>query len=335
MRRRILAATFVVLARDGRRKLQLSDVAAEAKVSRPTLDRYFGSKEGLLEAFGLYEQDNFDSGIVAAMAGLSGADRLDAALRFIVEFQSTYSLGSLADIEPEHVLNQMKRVLPIMHERIPASFPATRTRSRPRRSSVSLCATIWFAPAVPISLSPNCATPGARDVSTAHETRPGRLACQPGGDLFWNQPLFRDAGNGFTTPRISTSEPGPTSGTARAYCTRTASGRDVSSMSPRVRSAAAVTSLAYYLQTTVRTHQWLYMWRCVCRFDRLPGFDLHWCSPWFGWAAAFSARRNCCAASARATTSSPERRSSPHGRSPPSGINNPSRTVKEAFGYHV
>ena len=122
-RRRILAATFVVLARDGRRKLQLSDVAAEAKVSRPTLYRYFGSKDGLLEAFGLYEQDNFDSGIAAAMAGLSGPDRLDAALRFIVDFQSTYSLGSLADIEPEHVLHQMKRVLPIMHERISRIIP--------------------------------------------------------------------------------------------------------------------------------------------------------------------------------------------------------------------
>ena len=122
-RRRILAATFVVLGRDGHRKLQLSDVAAEARVSRPTLYRYFGSKEGLLEAFGLYEQDNFDSGIAAAMAGLSGPDRLDAALRFIVEFQSTYSLGSLADIEPEHVLHQMKRVLPIMHERIARIIP--------------------------------------------------------------------------------------------------------------------------------------------------------------------------------------------------------------------
>jgi AcrR family transcriptional regulator len=122
-RRRILAATFMVLARDGRRKLQLSDVAAEAKVSRPTLYRYFGSKEGLLEAFGLYEQYDFDSGIAAAMAGLSGADRLDAALRFIVEFQSTYSLGSLADIEPAHVVHQMKRVLPIMHERIARIIP--------------------------------------------------------------------------------------------------------------------------------------------------------------------------------------------------------------------
>ena len=117
-RRRILAATFVVLARDGRRRLQLSDVAAQAKVSRPTLYRYFGSKEGLLEAFGLYEQDNFDAGIATAIAGLSGAARLDAALRFIVDFQSGYSLASLAEVEPEHVLHQMRRVLPIMRDRI-------------------------------------------------------------------------------------------------------------------------------------------------------------------------------------------------------------------------
>ncbi|BBY82170.1 TetR/AcrR family transcriptional regulator [Mycolicibacterium pulveris] len=122
-RRRILAATFVVLARDGRRKLQLSDVAAEANVSRPTVYRHFGSKEGLLEAFGLYEQDNFDAGVAAAIAGLTGPDRLDAALRFIVEFQRTYSLGSLAEVEPEHVLHQMKRVLPIMHERIARIIP--------------------------------------------------------------------------------------------------------------------------------------------------------------------------------------------------------------------
>ena len=122
-RRRILAATFIVLARDGRRKLQLSDVAAEANVSRPTLYRYFGSKDGLLDAFGLYEQDNFDAGITSAMAGLSGPDRLDAALRFVVDFQSSYSLGSLADIEPEHVIHQMKRALPIMHERIARIIP--------------------------------------------------------------------------------------------------------------------------------------------------------------------------------------------------------------------
>ncbi|EHB45717.1 regulatory protein TetR [Mycolicibacterium rhodesiae JS60] len=118
LRRRILDATFVVLARSGPRRLQLSDVAAEAGVSRPSIYRYFASKEGLLEAFGQYEQDNFDAGVAAAIAGLSGADRLDAALTFIVEFQSSYSLHSLADIEPEHVIQQMRRTLPTMESSI-------------------------------------------------------------------------------------------------------------------------------------------------------------------------------------------------------------------------
>jgi AcrR family transcriptional regulator len=120
---RILAATFDVLSRCGRRNLNLSDVAAAARVSRPTVYRYFGSREGLLEAFALYEQDNFDAGIAAAIRGLSGHERLGAALRFIVEFQHSYSLGSLADNEPEHVLKQMKRVLPIMHERVRRIIP--------------------------------------------------------------------------------------------------------------------------------------------------------------------------------------------------------------------
>jgi len=117
-RRRILAATFVVLARSGRKRLQLSEVAAEANVSRPTLYRYFPSKDALLEAFGLYEQDNFEAGISSAMAGLSGQERLDAALQFVVAFQRNYSLGFLVDIEPEHVLAQMQRVMPILYGRI-------------------------------------------------------------------------------------------------------------------------------------------------------------------------------------------------------------------------
>ncbi|OBK16625.1 TetR/AcrR family transcriptional regulator [Mycobacterium asiaticum] len=122
-RRRILAATFVVLARSGRKRLMLSEVAAEANVSRPTLYRYFPSKDELLAAFGLYEQDNFDAGIASAMAGLRGHERLDAALQFVVDFQHTYSLGFLADTEPEHVLTQMKRVMPVLHERIKRLIP--------------------------------------------------------------------------------------------------------------------------------------------------------------------------------------------------------------------
>lgn len=117
-RRRILAATFAVLERSGPHRLRLSEVAAEAGVSRPTLYRYFGSKERLLESFALYEQDNFDAGVAAAMAGLRGVDRLDAALRFIVSFQDSYSLARMIDTEPEWTIAQMHRVLPLMCERI-------------------------------------------------------------------------------------------------------------------------------------------------------------------------------------------------------------------------
>src|ERR1700678_3198741 len=95
----------------------LSEVAAEAKVSRPTLYRYFPSKEALLDAFGLYEQDNFDAGISSAMAGLRGHERLDAALQFVVAFQRTYSLGFLVEPDPEHVLPKMKRVRQALHGR--------------------------------------------------------------------------------------------------------------------------------------------------------------------------------------------------------------------------
>ncbi|MFN6554024.1 TetR/AcrR family transcriptional regulator [Mycolicibacterium septicum] len=126
MRRRILDAVHVVLSRSGHEKLQLSEVAAEAGVSRPTLYRYFGSREGLLEAFSLYEQDNFDAGIAAAMAGLSGEDRLDAALQFIVEFQNSFSARAVVDIEPGHVLAEMRRLLPAMHSRLRHVIPGDR-----------------------------------------------------------------------------------------------------------------------------------------------------------------------------------------------------------------
>lgn len=122
-RKRILAATFTVLSRCGHRNLQLSDVAAVAGVSRPTLYRYFGSKQGLLDAFGLYEQDNFDAGLAAATAGLRGPERLDAALQFIVDFQHEYSVSSMVEIEPEHVLTQTKRLLPLLQERIARIIP--------------------------------------------------------------------------------------------------------------------------------------------------------------------------------------------------------------------
>ena len=120
---RILAATAEVLGRNGKRKLSLSDVAVQAGVSRPTLYRWFASKEDLLSAFSKYERQTFESGMSRATAGLKGADKLDAALRFIVDYQYSYSGYRMADIEPGHVIGQLSRVIPIMRERLHRLLP--------------------------------------------------------------------------------------------------------------------------------------------------------------------------------------------------------------------
>jgi AcrR family transcriptional regulator len=122
-RRRILAATAEVLGRNGKTKLSLSDVAAQAGVSRPTLYRWFASKEELLSAFSRYERQVFETGLGKATAGLKGTDRLDAALRFIVEYQHSYSGVRMVDVEPEHVITQVSRAIPEMREGLERLLP--------------------------------------------------------------------------------------------------------------------------------------------------------------------------------------------------------------------
>ena len=117
-RQRLLVATAEVLSRKGMTKLSLSEVAAQARVSRPTLYRWFASKEELLDAFGVWEREMFDRGISRATAGLRGREKLDAALRFIVDYQQSYSGYRMADIEPGHVIGQLSRVIPVMRERL-------------------------------------------------------------------------------------------------------------------------------------------------------------------------------------------------------------------------
>ena len=116
--RRILDATAEVLGRSGVSKLSLSEVAQQAGVSRPTLYRWFGSKEELIEAFSRYETDLFESGIADAVSGLRGTERLDAALRFVVAFQQALSGVRMVDVEPAQVIPRIGHVLPIMRQRL-------------------------------------------------------------------------------------------------------------------------------------------------------------------------------------------------------------------------
>ena len=117
-RQRILAATAEVLGRNGMTKLSLSEVALQAGVSRPTLYRWFDSKRDLLDAFVVWERRFYEHAVAEATAGVPESERLDAALRVIVEYQQSYPGLRMVDIEPAQVIKRLSRVIPLMRERL-------------------------------------------------------------------------------------------------------------------------------------------------------------------------------------------------------------------------
>jgi TetR/AcrR family transcriptional repressor of uid operon len=114
MRERILQATFKLLCRHGYGKLNLSDVAAQAGISRPTLYKAFSSKDELLTAFSEFELRQLRDDLDRAIAGRTGRRRLDALLQFLVDFHATYQMRGLVEIEPGLVLEQMSRSVPLL-----------------------------------------------------------------------------------------------------------------------------------------------------------------------------------------------------------------------------
>jgi len=117
-RQRILAATAEVLGRNGMTKLSLSEVALQAGVSRPTLYRYFADKRELLDAFVVWERQYYERAVADATADLPPCERLDAALRVIVEYQQSYPGLRMIDIEPAQVIKRLSRVIPLMRARL-------------------------------------------------------------------------------------------------------------------------------------------------------------------------------------------------------------------------
>jgi TetR/AcrR family transcriptional regulator, repressor for uid operon len=106
----------------GPTRLNLSEVATAAGVSRPTLYRYFPSKEVLLDALGHSEEQRVRDAVAAAVDGLSGRQRLEALLRYMVESHKSYPLRDLILIEPEHELGEIERVLPVVRQWIEPEF---------------------------------------------------------------------------------------------------------------------------------------------------------------------------------------------------------------------
>ncbi len=105
----IVAAACRLLAELGsHERLTLSAVAESAGVSRPTLYRWFATRDDLLEAITLRQEERFYKGLAAALEiQHSPAERLDAALGYLVTYlDETFGTESLLH-EPGFVMRSL------------------------------------------------------------------------------------------------------------------------------------------------------------------------------------------------------------------------------------
>jgi len=142
----ILAATRRAIAAKGPGKLTLSEVAAAAGVSRPTLYRWFPTKDDLFGALTEYERAQFDEGLRREIdAHRTPARRLDAALRYLLAYldesmghdpigvDPAFALRSLNDSLSAQV-GTLVRLLGVSLDQV----PAVRTKAMSRAQAAEM-----------------------------------------------------------------------------------------------------------------------------------------------------------------------------------------------------
>jgi AcrR family transcriptional regulator len=113
----ILTATRRAIMAKGPGKLTLSEVAAAAGVSRPTLYRWFPTKADLFVALTDYERAQFDQGLEAEIAARrSPARQLDAALAFLVNYLDGTLGPDPISVDPAFALRSLRGSLPAQVE---------------------------------------------------------------------------------------------------------------------------------------------------------------------------------------------------------------------------
>ena len=91
----------------------MSAVAAAAGISRPTLYRWFPTKADLLAAVTAYEEAQFDIGLqVEIDAHRSPRRRLDAALRYLVNYLDESMMPDPISVDPAFAIDSIARSLP-------------------------------------------------------------------------------------------------------------------------------------------------------------------------------------------------------------------------------
>jgi AcrR family transcriptional regulator len=113
---RVLDAAQRLVRQTGARRLSLTEVAKLAGVARPTLYRYFASKEELIDALGKRERRRFDSVLAQAVSDKSGDARVEAAIDVVVASVRNQPPRHLVDLEPGFANEQMAQVLPMIEE---------------------------------------------------------------------------------------------------------------------------------------------------------------------------------------------------------------------------
>ncbi len=110
---RILRATLRLLGRRGVKRLGMQEVSEAAGVSRATLYRYFPSKERLIDAVAIFDEQTFAEGLATSLALVEDpSDRIRTFVAFAFDYIRTHPARTLFETEPEFVLGYLLAHLP-------------------------------------------------------------------------------------------------------------------------------------------------------------------------------------------------------------------------------
>jgi AcrR family transcriptional regulator len=142
----ILAAAREAIAAKGPGKLTLSEVAAAAGVSRPTLYRWFPTRHDLFTALTEYERAQFDDGLRRVIdAHRTPARQLDAALRYLLTYLDGAMGADPIGVDPAFALRSLNESLAAQVETLVRTLgsavdqvPAVRTGGMSRAQAAEL-----------------------------------------------------------------------------------------------------------------------------------------------------------------------------------------------------
>ena len=110
---RILGATLRLVGRRGVRRLGMQEVSEAAGVSRGTLYRYFPSKDHLMDAVAVFDEQQFSDGLAASLAaGRDPAEKIRLFVAFAFDYIRMHPARSLFESEPAFVLGYLLVHLP-------------------------------------------------------------------------------------------------------------------------------------------------------------------------------------------------------------------------------